>query len=84
MYDWSTGSYFETSSALPHAREDVFATFTDPDVLARWWGPSDCTSRFPYSLAPRGFAGRRAVPRRAVRPCQEEACFVSRGSITSP
>lgn len=24
---------------MPAAREEVFAAFTDPEVLARWWGP---------------------------------------------
>jgi uncharacterized protein YndB with AHSA1/START domain len=29
----------ETERVLPARREDVFAAFTDPEQLARWWGP---------------------------------------------
>jgi uncharacterized protein YndB with AHSA1/START domain len=29
----------ETERVLPAPREDVFAAFTDPEQLARWWGP---------------------------------------------
>lgn len=37
---------FETRRVLPHAREDVFATFATREVLARWWGPSGFTTTF--------------------------------------
>lgn len=30
----------ETERVLPAPREDVFAAFTDPGQLARWWGPA--------------------------------------------
>jgi uncharacterized protein YndB with AHSA1/START domain len=29
----------ETERVLPAPREEVFAAFTDPEQLARWWGP---------------------------------------------
>jgi uncharacterized protein YndB with AHSA1/START domain len=31
---------------IPHPRERVFAAFTDPARLARWWGPKDFTNTF--------------------------------------
>lgn len=30
----------EIDRVMPAAREVVFAAFTDPEVLARWWGPA--------------------------------------------
>lgn len=27
-------------------REVVFRAFTDPDILARWWGPAGCANTF--------------------------------------
>ena len=29
----------ETERVLPAPRPEVFAAFTDPDVLSQWWGP---------------------------------------------
>lgn len=35
-----------SSRVLAAPRERVFRAFTDPDVLARWWGPQGFTSTF--------------------------------------
>ncbi len=37
---------FHTSRQIAATVEDVFAAFTDPDRLARWWGPEGFTNTF--------------------------------------
>lgn len=46
MSDAGADTVFETRRVLPHPREDVFAAFANPNVLARWWGPSGFTTTF--------------------------------------
>lgn len=35
-----------SSRTFPFARETVFAAVSDPDSLARWWGPAGFQNRF--------------------------------------
>ncbi|MBI2815241.1 MAG: SRPBCC domain-containing protein [Opitutae bacterium] len=37
---------FATSREIPASPEQVFAAFTDPVRLARWWGPAGFTNTF--------------------------------------
>ncbi len=37
---------FDTSREIPATRERVFAAFSDPERLARWWGPAGFTNTF--------------------------------------
>jgi uncharacterized protein YndB with AHSA1/START domain len=37
---------FQTSRLIPASPEQIFATFTDPARLARWWGPADFSNTF--------------------------------------
>jgi uncharacterized protein YndB with AHSA1/START domain len=37
---------FDTSREIPTPREQVFAAFSDPERLARWWGPAGFTNTF--------------------------------------
>jgi uncharacterized protein YndB with AHSA1/START domain len=37
---------FNTSREIPANVEDVFAAFSDPERLARWWGPAGFTNTF--------------------------------------
>ncbi|MBK7213056.1 MAG: SRPBCC domain-containing protein [Bacteroidales bacterium] len=37
---------FQTSRDIPALPEVIFAAFTDPVRLARWWGPSGFTNTF--------------------------------------
>jgi uncharacterized protein YndB with AHSA1/START domain len=37
---------FSTSREIPAAVEQVFAAFSDPERLARWWGPAGFTNTF--------------------------------------
>mgnify|MGYP000364083227 CR=1 FL=1 len=37
---------FGTSREIPAAVEQVFATFSNPERLARWWGPAGFTNTF--------------------------------------
>lgn len=39
-------STFITSREIPAAPEQVFAAFSDPESLARWWGPAGFTNTF--------------------------------------
>lgn len=39
-------STFATSRDIPAPTEAVFAAFTDPARLARWWGPAGFTNTF--------------------------------------
>lgn len=37
---------FKTSREIPATVEQVFAAISDPESLARWWGPADFTNTF--------------------------------------
>lgn len=37
---------FKTSREIPATVEQVFAAISDPERLARWWGPADFTNTF--------------------------------------
>ena len=37
---------FETSREIPASPDEVFAAFSDPERLARWWGPAGFTNTF--------------------------------------
>src|SRR5215203_6056709 len=37
---------FNTSREIAASVDDVFAAFSDPERLARWWGPSGFTNTF--------------------------------------
>lgn len=37
---------FSTSREIPAPVEHVFAAFSHPERLSRWWGPADFTSTF--------------------------------------
>jgi uncharacterized protein YndB with AHSA1/START domain len=37
---------FQTSRDLPATPDQVFAAFSDPQRLARWWGPAGFTNTF--------------------------------------
>src|SRR5580704_9040579 len=37
---------FDTSREIPAAVEQVFAAISDPERLARWWGPAEFTKTF--------------------------------------
>ena len=37
---------FRTERVLPHRPRTVFDAFAQPEVLARWWGPSGFTNTF--------------------------------------
>ncbi len=37
---------FKTSREIPAAPEEIFAAFSDPERLARWWGPAGFTNTF--------------------------------------
>ena len=37
---------FSTSREIPASVEQVFAAFSDPGRLARWWGPAGFTNTF--------------------------------------
>jgi uncharacterized protein YndB with AHSA1/START domain len=37
---------FNTFREIPAAIDDVFAAFSDPERLARWWGPAGFTNTF--------------------------------------
>jgi uncharacterized protein YndB with AHSA1/START domain len=37
---------FNTSREIPATAQQVFAAFSDPERLARWWGPAGFTNTF--------------------------------------
>ena len=37
---------FNTSREIPASAEHIFAAISDPDRLARWWGPAGFTNTF--------------------------------------
>jgi uncharacterized protein YndB with AHSA1/START domain len=37
---------FQTSRHIPAPPEQIFAAFSDPERLARWWGPAGFTNKF--------------------------------------
>lgn len=40
---------------VPHTREQIFKAWTDPDLLAQWWGPKGFTNTFhTFELKPGG------------------------------
>lgn len=40
------GATFRNRRLLPHPPQRVFEAFAQPELLARWWGPSGFTSTF--------------------------------------
>lgn len=49
------GAEIATSRTLPFTRERVFSAFSDPERLARWWGPIGATNEFhEFDLRPGG------------------------------
>ena len=36
----------QTQRTIPYTPDAVYAAFSDPDRLARWWGPDDFTNTF--------------------------------------
>lgn len=50
-----TDTEVHTSRAIVAPRERVFAAWTDPDQLARWWGPKGFSNTFHrFELRPEG------------------------------
>ena len=50
-----SGRLLITSRVIDAPREHVFAAFSDPDRLARWWGPKGFTNTFEeFDLRPGG------------------------------
>lgn len=50
-----TGREVHTQRIIAASRERVFAAWTDPELLARWWGPTGFTNTFHrYELKPEG------------------------------
>jgi uncharacterized protein YndB with AHSA1/START domain len=50
-----SGRLLITSRVIDASREHVFAAFSDPDRLARWWGPKGFTNTFEeFDLRPGG------------------------------
>lgn len=59
---------FNTSREIPATVEEVFAAFSHPERLSRWWGPAGFTNTFnafefkkgvePYRV-PRGHVERK-------------------------
>jgi uncharacterized protein YndB with AHSA1/START domain len=45
---------FSTSREIPATAEQVFAAFSDPERLARWWGPAGFTNTFSACEFKRG------------------------------
>lgn len=44
-----------TTRTFPASRDQVFQAWTDPERLARWWGPKDFTNTFrEFDLHPGG------------------------------
>src|SRR3954468_10503644 len=37
---------FRTGRVLPYPPRQIFAAFSNPEVLARWWGPNGFTNTF--------------------------------------
>ena len=55
-----------SSRESPHPPAAVYAAFTDPVVLARWWGPAGFTSTFDvFEPRPGGGTVFRFTLRRA-------------------
>ncbi|MBL7937971.1 MAG: SRPBCC family protein [Flavobacteriales bacterium] len=53
--DDMTGREVRTTRVISASRERVFAAWTDPELLARWWGPKGFTSTFHrFELKPAG------------------------------
>jgi uncharacterized protein YndB with AHSA1/START domain len=36
----------QTQRTIPYAPDEIYATFSDPVRLAKWWGPKDFTNTF--------------------------------------
>jgi uncharacterized protein YndB with AHSA1/START domain len=46
---------FNTSRDIPAAAEELWSAFSDPERLARWWGPSGFTNTFhTFEFVPGG------------------------------
>ncbi|MBK6777336.1 MAG: SRPBCC family protein [Flavobacteriales bacterium] len=53
--DHMEGREVRTTRLLKAPRENVFAAWTDPDLLARWYGPNGFTNSFHrFDLKPEG------------------------------
>ncbi|WP_420477270.1 SRPBCC domain-containing protein [Noviherbaspirillum sp. ST9] len=51
----SADGVFTTSRLFPFAPAQVFAAFSNPDQLARWWGPKDFSNTFElFEFKPQG------------------------------
>lgn len=50
---------FNTSREIPATAEQVFAAISDPERLARWWGPAGFTNTFKVCEFKKGGRGRR-------------------------
>lgn len=44
--NWRPMTSFDTSREIPATAEQVFAAISDPERLARWWGPAGFTNTF--------------------------------------
>jgi uncharacterized protein YndB with AHSA1/START domain len=51
---------FSTSHEIPATVEQVFAAISDPQRLARWWGPAGFTNTFNVFELRNGGRRRRA------------------------
>jgi uncharacterized protein YndB with AHSA1/START domain len=53
--DAPSGREVRTVRTIAASRERVFAAWTDPAILARWWGPKGFTNTFhAFELKPEG------------------------------
>jgi uncharacterized protein YndB with AHSA1/START domain len=60
---------FRSSREIPASPDEIFAAFTDPQRLARWWGPAGFTNTFHVCEFQRG--GRWEFATVILRGCEE-------------
>jgi uncharacterized protein YndB with AHSA1/START domain len=46
FFDISPGCEICSTRVFGHTKERVFRAWTDPEILARWWGPAGFTNTF--------------------------------------